>query len=217
VNFAREGYIFIAIALAVAAATFALALTRRSWWLWLLALAILVVALWVAYFFRDPERSGERGDRVVVAPADGKVVMITEVDEPTFIHGRAARLSIFMNVFSVHVNRYPVSGVVKYVHYAPGKFFNAVTDKSSVENEQTTVGVECGPHRVLVRQIAGLIARRIVTYSREGDRAEQGERFGIIRFGSRVDVFVPPQSTIRVKLGELTSAGTTVIAELPEV
>lgn len=216
-NFAREGYIFIAIALAVAAATFALALTRRSWWLWLLALAILVVALWVAYFFRDPERSGERGDRVVVAPADGKVVMITEVDEPTFIHGRAARLSIFMNVFSVHVNRYPVSGVVKYVHYAPGKFFNAVTDKSSVENEQTTVGVECGPHRVLVRQIAGLIARRIVTYSREGDRAEQGERFGIIRFGSRVDVFVPPQSTIRVKLGELTSAGTTVIAELPEV
>jgi len=217
VNFAREGYIFIAIAVGLAAGAFALAITRRSWWLWLLAFGILVVALWVAYFFRDPERAGERGDRVVVAPADGKVVMITEVDEPTFIHGRATRLSIFMNVFSVHVNRYPVSGVVKYVHYAPGKFFNAVTDKSSVENEQTTVGVECGPHRVLVRQIAGLIARRIVTYSREGDRAEQGERFGIIRFGSRVDVFVPPRSVIRVKLGELISAGTTVIAELPEV
>jgi phosphatidylserine decarboxylase len=141
--------------------------------------------------------------------------MICEVDEPAFIHGRATRISIFMNVFSVHVNRYPVSGTVKYVHYSAGKFLNAATDKSSMDNEQMSVGVESGPHRVLVRQIAGLIARRIVTYSREGDRAEQGERFGIIRFGSRVDVFVPPASEVRVKLGELTSAGTTVIAELP--
>jgi phosphatidylserine decarboxylase len=215
VTFAREGYAFIAIAAAAAAAAFALALARRSWPLWLLAFALLVVALWVAYFFRDPERSGERGDRVVVAPADGKVVMITEVDEPTFMHGPAARVSIFMNVFSVHVNRYPVSGTVKYVHYAPGRFLNAATEKSSLDNEQMSIGLESGRYRVLVRQIAGLIARRIVTYSREGDRAEQGERFGIIRFGSRVDVFLPPTSTIRVKLGEVTTAGTTVLAELP--
>jgi phosphatidylserine decarboxylase len=215
VNFAREGYLFMAIAAAAAAATFALALHQRSWPLWLLALALLVIALWVAYFFRDPERSGERGERVVVAPADGKVVMITEVDEPTFIHGRAARISIFMNVFSVHVNRYPVSGIVKYVRYSPGKFLNAATEKSSADNEQMSVGLESGSYRVLVRQIAGLIARRIVTYTREGDRAEQGERFGMIRFGSRVDVFVPPASAIRVKLGEVTVAGTTVLAELP--
>jgi phosphatidylserine decarboxylase len=151
----------------------------------------------------------------VVAPADGKVVMITEVDEPTFIHGRAARVSIFMNVFNVHVNRYPVSGVVKYVHYSPGKFLNAATEKSSLDNEQMSIGLESGRYRILVRQIAGLIARRIVTYSREGDRAEQGERFGIIRFGSRVDVFLPPDSVVRVRLGELTTAGTTVLAELP--
>jgi phosphatidylserine decarboxylase len=215
VSFAREGYVFIAIAAAAAAVAFALALARRSWPLWLLAFALLVIALWVAYFFRDPERTGARGDRVVVAPADGKVVMITEVDEPTFMHGPAARVSIFMNVFNVHVNRYPVSGIVKYVHYAPGRFLNAATDKSSLDNEQMSVGLEAGRCRVLVRQIAGLIARRIVTYSREGDRAEQGERFGIIRFGSRVDVFLPPTSTIRVKLGEITTAGTTVLAELP--
>ena len=214
-NFAREGHLFMAIAAVAAAGAFALALNRRSWPLWLLALALLILAIWVAYFFRDPERSGERGDRVVVAPADGKVVMISEVDEPSFIHGRATRVSIFMNVFNVHVNRYPVSGTVKYVHYAAGKFLNAATDKSSLDNEQMSVGVESGPHRILVRQIAGLIARRIVTYSREGDRAEQGERFGIIRFGSRVDVFVPPTSAVRVKIGEITSAGTTVIAELP--
>jgi phosphatidylserine decarboxylase len=215
VNFAREGYVFMALAAASAAAAFAFALSRRSWPLWLLAFALLLVALWVAYFFRDPERTGERGERVVVAPADGKVVMITEVDEPTFIHGRAARVSIFMNVFNVHVNRYPVSGVVQYVRYSPGKFLNAATDKSSADNEQMSVGLEAGAHRILVRQIAGLIARRIVTYSREGDRAEQGERFGIIRFGSRVDVFMPPASAIRVKLGEITTAGTTVLAELP--
>jgi phosphatidylserine decarboxylase len=215
VTFAREGYVFIAIAGLAAAAAFALALARRSWPLWLLAFALLLIALWVAYFFRDPDRSGERGERVVVAPADGKVVMITEVDEPTFIHGRASRVSIFMNVFNVHVNRYPVTGVVKYVHYAPGRFLNAAADKSSLDNEQMSVGLESGRYRVLVRQIAGLIARRIVTYSREGDRAEQGERFGIIRFGSRVDVFLPPESTIRVKLGEITTAGTTVLAELP--
>ena len=214
-NFAREGHLFMVIAAVAAAVAFALALRRGSWPLWLLAFVLLIVAIWVAYFFRDPERTGERGDRVVVAPADGKVVMICEVDEPAFIHGRATRISIFMNVFSVHVNRYPVSGTVKYVHYSAGKFLNAATDKSSMDNEQMSVGVESGPHRVLVRQIAGLIARRIVTYSREGDRAEQGERFGIIRFGSRVDVFVPPASEVRVKLGELTSAGTTVIAELP--
>jgi len=215
VTFAREGYVFIVIAAVAAAAAFALALARRSWPLWLLAFALLVIALWVAYFFRDPERTGERGERVVVAPADGKVVMITEVDEPSFMHGTAARVSIFMNVFNVHVNRYPVTGIVKYVHYAPGRFLNAATDKSSLDNEQMSVGLEAGKHRVLVRQIAGLIARRIVHYSREGDRAEQGERFGLIRFGSRVDVFLPPGSTIRVKLGEVTTAGTTVLAELP--
>ncbi len=215
-NFAREGVTFIVIAALIAIAAYAAALTRRSWPLWLLAFVFTLLALWVAYFFRDPERSGERGAALVIAPADGKVVMITDVDEPTFIHGRATRVSIFMNVFSVHVNRYPVSGTVRYVFRSPGKFLNAATEQSSLENEQTSVGLETGTHRILVRQIAGLIARRIHTYSLEGERVEQGERMGIIRFGSRVDVFVPPGSGIKVQAGEATIAGTTVIAELPD-
>src|SRR5207237_4745396 len=155
------------------------------------AFVLLLLALWVAYFFRDPERTGERGPSLVVSPADGKLIMITEVDEPSFIQGPAIRLSIFMNVFNVHVNRYPVDGVVKYVHYNKGKFFNAATDKSSLENEQMSVGIDTGRRRVLMRELAGLIARRIVTYSKPNERVKQGDRMGIIRFGSRVDVFLP--------------------------
>ena len=215
-SFAREGLVFIAIAALIAAGTFAAALNRRSWPLWLAAFVLTVIALWVAYFFRDPERTGERGARIAIAPADGKVVHITEVDEPAFIKGRAVRVSIFMNVFNVHVNRYPVSGTVRYVHYNEGKFLNAAVEKASLENEQSSVGIEVGDSRILVRQIAGLIARRIVTYSKEGAKVEQGERMGIIRFGSRVDVFLPVGSKVRVKVGEITYAGVTVVAELPE-
>jgi phosphatidylserine decarboxylase len=214
-NFAREGLLFIAIAAVIAAGAFAFAVSRRSWGLWLAAFVLLLLALWVAYFFRDPERVGERGPSLVVAPADGKLIMITEVDEPSFIKGRAIRLSIFMNVFNVHVNRYPVDGVVTYVHYNKGKFFNAAAEKSSLENEQMSVGVQSAKHKLLVRQIAGLIARRIVTYSKVGDSVKQGQRMGIIRFGSRVDLFLPGGSMLRAKVGDVTTAGITVLGELP--
>jgi len=214
-NFAREGLLFIAIAAVVAASAFGFAISRRSWGLWLAAFVLLLLALWVAYFFRDPERVGDRGASLVVSPADGKLIMITDVDEPSFVHGRAIRLSIFMNVFNVHVNRYPVDGVVKYIHYNKGKFFNASAEKSSLENEQMSVGIETGGHRVLVRQIAGLIARRIVTYSKLAETVRQGDRMGIIRFGSRVDLFLPPGSTVRAKLGDVTTAGVTILGELP--
>ena len=150
----------------------------------------------------------------MIAPADGRVIQVSEVDEPAFLHGRAIRVSIFMNVFNVHVNRYPISGTVRYVHYNPGKFLNAAVDKASLENEQMSVGIEHARGRLLVRQIAGLIARRIVTYSREGDSVEQAEKLGLIRFGSRVDVFLPPGTDIAVKVGEHTVAGTTVVARL---
>lgn len=213
-SFAREGFLFIAIAALIAVGTFALALNRRSWPLWLAAVLLVIVAIWVAYFFRDPERMGERGEHLVISPADGKVVQIAEVDEPAFLKEKAVRISIFMNVFNVHVNRYPVSGVVRYVQYNPGKFFNAAEDKASLENEQSSVGIESGSNRVLVRQIAGLIARRIVTYSANGQRVQQGDRMGIIRFGSRVDVFLPATARPRVKVGENTFAGVTVVAEL---
>ena len=213
-KFAREGRIFIIGAAVLAAFLLLAATTRTSWLLWVLAAIFVLLTVWVAYFFRDPERAGDRGERLVIAPADGKVVHITEVDEPSFLRGRALRVSIFMNVFNVHVNRYPVSGKVAYVHYNPGKFLNAAVEKSSVENEQSSVGIESGGTRILVRQIAGLVARRIITYSRADERVEQGERMGLIRFGSRVDVFLPMSATVRVTLGQLTTAGTTVLAEL---
>jgi phosphatidylserine decarboxylase len=125
------------------------------------------------------------------------------------------RLSIFMNVFNVHVNRYPIDGTVGYLHYNKGKFLNAAAEKSSLENEQSSVGIQSGSTRVLVRQIAGLIARRIVTYSKSGQTVKQGDRMGLIRFGSRVDVFIPTDARLRVQLGTLTTAGSTVLAELP--
>ena len=214
-NFAREGLVFIALAAAVSAGGFWVALGRRSWLLWMVAFALMLVALWIAYFFRDPDRTGPRGERLVIAPADGRVVEIVEVDEPSFFRARAVRISIFMNIFNVHVNRYPVSGVVRYKHYNPGKFLNAANDKASLENEQESVGIETGGRPVLVRQIAGLIARRIANYALVGADARQGERMGIIRFGSRVDVFLPVGSTVRVKLGDRPAAGHTVLAELP--
>ncbi len=213
-SFAREGLVFIVIAAVIATGAFGLALIRRSWVLWLLAFALTLLALWVAYFFRDPERTGDRGKDIVVAPADGKIVMITNVDEPGFIKGQSTRISIFMNVFNVHVNRYPVDGTVRFLHYNPGKFLNAAAEKSSLENEQMSVGIESQGRKLLVRQIAGLIARRIVTYSKDGQEVKQGERMGMIRFGSRVDVFIPTNSNVHAKVGDLTTAGTTVLANL---
>jgi phosphatidylserine decarboxylase len=215
-NFAREGYIFMAAAAALAAGALAAALARRSWGMWLAAFALGIVALWVSYFFRDPDRPGDRGDRLVVSPADGRIVMVVEVDEPAFVRGRARRVSVFMNIFDVHVNRYPVSGTIAYLHYNPGKFLNAAADKASLENEQRSVGIETGTSRtrILVRQIAGLIARRIVTYGSVGDDVTQGERMGIIRFGSRVDVFLPLDATVRVVPGQRVLAGVTVLADL---
>lgn len=209
---AKEGIPFIVSADLVALVAIVAAVRGASPWLWVLAIVVAIVAAWVVYFFRDPERDGPRGDRLVVSPADGKVVQVTQVHEPAFIRGPATRISVFMNIFSVHVNRYPVSGDVRYVHYNPGKFLNAAVEKASLENEQRSVGIESPIGRVVVRQIAGLIARRIVTYSRDGDRATQGVRFGIIRFGSRVDVFVPTACAVKVREGDQVLAGLTVLA-----
>jgi len=214
VNFAREGLSLIVIAALIAVGAFGLALTRRSWPLWLLAFCLTIVALWVAYFFRDPVREGERGDRLVISPADGRVVMITEVDEPTFMKSKAVRVSVFMNVFNVHVNRYPVTGTVRYVEHKAGKFLNAAAENASIENEQASIGIETGSNNILVRQIAGLIARRIITDSKEGDRVQQGDRMGLIRFGSRVDVFLPATTKLRVKVGDVAFAGVTVLGDL---
>ena len=212
-SFAREGTPFIIAATAIAALAFVVALAQRSWPAWLLALLLTVVALWVAYFFRDPERSGSRGERVAIAPADGKVVMVTEVDEPTFLQGRAERISIFMNVFDCHVNRYPTDGTVAYRHYNPGEFGHAGAEKASLSNEQSSIGLTTARGKLLVRQIAGLVARRIVTDHQPGQVVHQGDRMGMIRFGSRVDLFLPLGTPVLVHVGDTTLVGVTVVAQ----
>jgi phosphatidylserine decarboxylase len=205
---APEGWPFIATAFVIAGV---LAVTR----LWVPFAAWMVIALWVVAFFRDPVRQGPRGEKLVIAPADGKVISVIPMAESTFVGGPATRISIFMNVFNVHVNRYPIDGVVEHRDYKAGSFFNAAAEKASAENEQASVGIRTDYGPVLVRQIAGLIARRIVTDGEKGDTVRQGDRMGLIRFGSRVDVFVPAGVAVRATVGDVTRAGQTVIAEWP--
>jgi phosphatidylserine decarboxylase len=210
---APEGRPFVIAGLAILAALMALALWRGGGLWWVGSAFWLPIAAWIPAFFRDPAREGPRGDDLVIAPADGRVVGIAEVDEPDVIGGRALRIAVFMNVFNVHVNRHPVAGTVVRRHYRPGKFFNASLDKASVDNEQMSLGVRSARGAVLVRQIAGLVARRIVTDPSEGALVRQGDRLGLIRFGSRVDTFLPPDARPRVAIGDRTRAGVTVIAE----
>jgi phosphatidylserine decarboxylase len=197
----------IALGLVVAAVR-----AGTSGW-WVGAVVWLVLSVWVVAFFRDPVRGGARGTQYFLAPADGKVVSIVDVDEPAFLNGRATRVSIFMNVFDVHVNRYPTDGQVAYRHYNAGKFGHAGAEKSSLDNEQSSVGLDTPKGKVLVRQIAGLIARRIVTDHAVGEQVGQGQRMGMIRFGSRVDLFVPAGARVLVRVGDRTRAGVTVVAQ----
>ena len=205
---APEGRWFILGAWSIVGVLALLALTGRWGWLALW----LPLAVWVVAFFRDPERPGPRGDDLVIAPADGKVVSVVDVDEPAFFGERATRISIFMNVFDCHVNRYPTDGRVAYRHYAPGRFLNAADEKASQENEQSSVGLTTAHGKVLVRQIAGLIARRIVTDHAVGAEVHQGDRLGMIRFGSRVDLFLPRGTRVLVREGDKTRVGVTEVA-----
>jgi phosphatidylserine decarboxylase len=210
---APEGRWFIAVAWGIALVLFlgALRFGTAGWWtVWALW---SILAVWVVAFFRDPERAGQRGDRLILSPADGKIVGVVETDEPAFFGGRAIRISIFMNVFNCHVNRYPTDGTVRYRHYNPGQFGHAAAEKSSLDNEQSSVGVMAQRGKVLIRQIAGLIARRIVTDHDVGTVVRQGERLGMIRFGSRVDLFLPPGTRILVQPGQNALVGVTVVAE----
>ncbi len=203
---APEGRPFIVVAWVIAG----MLAVFTPWWaaaLW------LPIAVWVIAFFRDPVREGPRGDNLVIAPADGLVVSIVTMDEPDFVKARTTRISIFMNVFNVHVNRYPASGTVEYRAYVAGHFGHAGTEKASLENEQSTVGLVTARGKLLVRQIAGLVARRIVTDHQPGTAVTQAARMGLIRFGSRVDVFVPASARVLVRTGEKTLAGHTVIAQ----
>lgn len=185
----------------------------------ILAWLLVGLTVWVAAFFRDPVRTTPRSDKLIVSPADGLVTMITKVPPPPELRGpegldegEYTRVSIFMSVFDVHINRSPISGRVKRVAYVPGKFVNADLDKASEDNERQYVLIEGADGlRVGFTQIAGLVARRILAFVREGDTVEAGQRIGLIRFGSRVDVFLPDSAAPRVILGQRAIAGETIL------
>lgn len=205
-KFAREGYTFMAIAVAVSV----LALASGPWWI---ALPLVVLTGLVVSFFRDPERVVPVGEQLLTAPADGKVVAITDsIREERFLQRSCRRVSIFMSPLNVHVNRIPVDGVVLQVQHSPGQFHAAFLDKASELNEQNAVVVEDGRgERFLFVQIAGQLARRIVCKITAGDRVRRGDRYGMITFGSRLDLYVPEVVKLHVEVGDRVTAGETVI------
>jgi phosphatidylserine decarboxylase len=183
-------------------------------WPWLTGLG-LVSAGFFAYFFRDPERLIPSEPGAIVAPADGKVVRVDEVQEPEFLQGPARRVAIFMNVFDVHVNRAPMAGVVKEMRHRPGQYQAAFRPEAAQQNEQQALVLEHGVgQRLLMVQIAGLLARRIISFVKPGQQLTRGERLGMICFGSRVDLYLPPEAEIFVKVGDRVKAGSSILAQL---
>ncbi len=172
---------------------------------------LLAVEFLVIYFFRDPERTIPPGADEIVSPADGKVVLIKDVKEDLFLQSDAVQISIFLSVFNVHVNRIPFSGAVKYFQYMKGAFLAAFDHEASVKNEQTIIGIQTPKGKILFKQIAGLLARRIIFSNKVDDQVVKGERCGIIKFGSRVDVIVPKNVEIKVKVGDKVAGGESVI------
>ena len=204
---AREGWPFLVLAAILAGLS--------SVYCVYLAIPMWIIFLFILQFFRDPPRVTTGGDSAVSAPADGRVIVIDEARDP-YTNQTSLKISIFMNVFNVHSNRIPVSGTVDAKQYYPGRFFNAALDKASDNNERNALLLTSKEgHRVTCVQIAGLIARRILCYVDEGSNVIKGERFGFIRFGSRVDLYLPKTTKVLVSLGDKVVGGETLVAELP--
>jgi len=204
---AREGWPFLVLATILAGLS--------SVYCVYLAIPMWIIFLFILQFFRDPPRVTTGGDSAVSAPADGRVIVIDEAHDP-YTNQTSLKISIFMNVFNVHSNRIPVSGTVDAKQYYPGRFFNAALDKASDNNERNALLLTSKEgHRVTCVQIAGLIARRILCYVDEGSNVIKGERFGFIRFGSRVDLYLPRTTKVLVSLGDKVVGGETLVAELP--
>jgi phosphatidylserine decarboxylase len=206
--FARDGWRFFLPLVALAVILFVVG--------WKIAAAVVAVAaLFVAYFFRDPERKPPRIAGAIVSAADGRVSVIEEVEHPAFPGGRARRISVFLSLFSVHVNRSPIAGQVESVEYRPGRFHNAFLEASARENERNRIQFRNSSYGVVVDQIAGVLARRVLCYCHAGDTVAQGERIGLIRFGSRTDTFLPLEAEVRVKKGMRVHGGESVLAIMP--
>lgn len=201
--FSKEGIPYIAICLALTIVV--------GYFSKLGAIIPGLMFLFVLYFFRNPERKITKDSSLILSPADGKVLSIQEIYDDSFINGQAIKVSIFLSLFNVHVNRSPIEGVVKYKHYKEGKFFPAFKSHASELNERNTIGIENDKMKILVNQITGFVARRIVCWSNVGDNLEQGERFGLIKFGSCTEVIVPNNVEITVEVGQKVKGGTTII------
>jgi phosphatidylserine decarboxylase len=208
IPFAKEGIPFIGAAVGVTLVV--------GWLGWtFVAVGAAILTLFVSWFFRNPSRVVPQGPRVVVAPGDGKVIAIQEEFEPRFIKERSIRISIFLNVFDVHINRVPCEGIIEDVQYQPGLFLVASKPDATLRNEQNALMIRTVQGaKVLCVQVAGLIARRIVCWISPGDRAVRGERFGLIRFGSRMDTFFPVGTAVKVAVGDRVKGGETILGEL---
>ena len=176
-----------------------------------LSIIILVMVLFVLFFFRDPKRKVPEESNIIVSPADGRVMSVEEIFEDTYIKGKAIKISIFLSVFNVHINRSPIKGMVKSIVYRPGKYLPAFKSHASDINEKNTIAIEGSNVQILVSQITGFIARRIVCWSKEGSALEKGERFGLIKFGSCTEIIVPDHIKIKIKLGDKVRGAETII------
>lgn len=217
IRFHKEGYKIISITFIIAIAVIVLAenFIDINWLVKALQVLVLGFVIIVLQFFRNPKRITNLNDRQIIAPVDGKVVVIEEVEEPEYFKDKRLQISIFMSPINVHVTRYAMSGIIKYSKYHPGKFLVAWHPKSSTENERTTVVIENKTiGEVLYRQIAGALAKRIINYAKEDDNVLQGTDAGFIKFGSRVDLYLPLGTKINVKLGDKVKGGVQVVAEI---
>lgn len=214
----KEGYTSIALCILfifILNAIVHYLLPDTTWFIWIIYILSFALFVIILQFFRSPAIKVVKNDQHVICPADGKVVVIEETEETEYLKDKRIQVSVFMSPINVHINRNPISGSVNYYRYHPGKFLVAWHPKSSTENERTTVVIENKSGvSVLFRQIAGALARRIVCYSKEGEQAVQGEEFGFIKFGSRVDLFLPLGTEIKVGLGDTVKGGITVLAHL---
>ena len=209
----KEGYAIIIITiLSLTVLNVAIGLLNINWLSTIFYVLSTIFFFLILQFFRNPKRVVTANEHEVVAPADGKVVVIEEVVETEYFKDKRIQVSIFMSPVDVHVNRYPISGIVKFAKHHDGKYLVAWHPKSSTENERTTIVVENKNISILFRQIAGALAKRIVMYSKEGDQAKKGNDFGFIKFGSRVDLFFPLDTEIKVKLNQKVKGNKTVIA-----
>lgn len=211
----KEGYATIAVVFTFSILVAYGAYFLPNWISYVVYAALLVLCFLVLYFFRDPERTSPDDDSLIISPADGKVVLIQEVEEPEYMKGKATQISIFLSPLNVHVNRNPLNGKLEYVKYYPGKYLMAWEDHASEQNERAHFGVKhSSGMKMMFKQITGFLARRIVYYVEEGENLKAGERFGIMKFGSRMDLLLPDNVEIKVKKGQNTVAGETIIGEI---